>query len=289
MVTASTPETHFLTTITGNSSYSLYGILLILLVVVLQLVTARSGAHDDRPNLPPFSSESKRRIQHGMTGCILVLISYCIPIYACIVLLTIATYLIYYLKTYHFHTIYLQNFGPLLRDYEKQPISPPSQSNNHHSDSAVSRAIPLPGAYYFLCGTTITAIVFPLGIARYSVLCLSLADPMAAYVGQLVPSYRLDQIRFFNLLLRFTGTTTNASVNGCIACFTTAWTIGYIQLVLLSDNTSAMSFVHPIITVTAGATACCIAEAISFFGSHGNDNLQIPIFTALVVTVSSWL
>ncbi len=279
---ASTPETYSLTI------FSSYGILLILLVVVLQLVTARSGAHDDRPNLPPLSSESKRRIQHGMTGCILVLISYCIPIYACILLLNIATYLIYYLKTYHFHTIYLQNFGPLLRDHEKQPIAPSPQSDNHHSDSSASRGIPLPGAYYFLCGTTITAMLFPLGIARYSVMCLSLADPMAAYIGQLVPSYRLDHIRFFNLLLTSTGTTTNASVSGCIACFTMAWTIGYIQLVLLNDKMSA-SFVYPFITVTAGATACCIAEAIPFFGSHGNDNLQIPIFTALVVTISSWL
>jgi dolichol kinase len=253
----------------------MYGIVLIALVVVLQLYTAK------HKYTPSMSSEGKRRIQHGITGCILVLISYCIPIYMCILLLIMATYIIYYLKTYYFHTLYLSNFGPLLRDNEKQPQSSP---DNPSDTSSSSSQIPLPGAYYFLFGTTITTIVFPIRIARYSVLCLSLADPMAAYIGQSIPSYRLDQMQqYLHHRLRIV---TNATLSGCIACFITAWMIGYVLLVVPNETATATKYENPIITITAGALACCIAEAIPFIRG-GNDNLQIPIFTALIVTMVS--
>jgi dolichol kinase len=281
--------------------YTVCGIGLIVLVIILQRYMAQqsmnnnntNGKSDNTTTQQPttaaaarsINTEGKRRIQHGMTGCILVLISYCIPISLCIVLLCIATYIIYYLKTYHFHTIYLPNFGPLLRDYEKQP--PPttqssSSSSNPNADN-ISQ-IPLPGAFYFLLGTTITAILFPIHVARYSVLCLSLADPMAAYVGQLIPSRRLDQIIIHSPLpIQNVRIVTNATLSGCMACFITAWSIGYIQLILLSPSETSAT----LIAITVGAISCCIAEAIPVIPLLGNDNVQIPILTALMVTIVS--
>jgi dolichol kinase len=282
------------------------GIILILLVIVLQRYIAQCHQHSDTTTTSSTlltSSEAKRRIQHGMTGCLLIAISYCIPIYMCIVLLIVATYMIYYLKTYHFHTIYLPNFGPLLRDYEKKSSLSSSSSEKHPPSDKIKSPhnnIPLPGAFYFILGTTITTILFPIHIARYSVLCLSLADPMAAYIGQLLPSYRIDEILFlpsyFHKHRNIRIVTTNATLSGCIACFITAWWIGYILLVAVpsyettTSTTTTISTTkinhYPILTVTAGAMACCIAEAIPFI-HYGNDNVQIPIFTALIVTIVS--
>ena len=286
MVVISTIDNHSDTSSSISSYYYIFGIALILFVVVLQRLTATFGVRQDYK----FSPEAKRRIQHGMTGCILVLISYCIPIYMCILLLIAATYIIYYLKKHYFHTIYIQNFGPLLRDHEKQPLSQTSSSSSspeNNPDSTTSQ-IPLPGAYYFLLGTTITTILFPIRIARYSVLCLSLADPMAAYIGQSIPSYRLDQIRHVQRILISISTTTNGTISGCIACFISAWLIGFFTFILPRD-TATVTFDNPIISITAGAMTCCFAEAIPFFNSNGNgnDNLQIPIFTALIVTMFS--
>ena len=288
-----TTDEHPLYPFVHSDSLIVYGIVLILLVIVLQRLTA-----NNRDQTVLLSSEAKRRIQHGMTGCLLVLISYCLPVYMCLLLLIMATYTIYSLKTYHFHTIYLPNFGPLLRDHEKQAPSTdnPSDVSSSSSSNSMPHAIPLPGAFYFLLGTTITTMLFPIHLARYSVLCLSLADPMAAYIGQCRPSYRLDQIRWLQRMIRImtpsssstTTITTNATLSGCMACFITSWMIGYICFILPHDTattTTTNTLNHPIMSITAGAMACSIAEAIPFVG---NDNLQIPIFTALIVTVVSW-
>ena len=283
----------------SNFEYSIVGIALILLVVVLQRWTAASSQYSDgrySNHHTATATEAKRRFQHGITGCILVAISCCIPIYLCIFLLIVATYIIYHIKTYHFHTIYIPNFGPLLREYEKHPpLSASSTSSSsaldHHTEAAAAASssssvsqIPLPGAFYFLLGTTMTTILFPLRIARYSVLCLSLADPMAAYIGQSIASYRLDQLPYVQRL----GIVTNATVSGCLACFSTAWMIGYVLLVVMVDPHDTAMSNRPILMITAGALACCIAEAIPF-RVYGNDNVQIPVLTALMVTiVSSW-
>jgi dolichol kinase len=230
---ATTHDNATSTTITANVLWR-NGVLLIIFVIALQVLTAQYIQH--------FNAESKRRIQHAITGHILVQISYYLPINICVIILGIASMIIYYLRTYQFD-LYIQYFGPLLRQHEIQQKQ-------------------LPGAFYFLVGTTITAILFPIHIARYSVQCLAIADPMAAYIGQTIISPKIISI-------------SSATISGSIACFTTAWIIGYI---MLFERNNTMTN-HDVIVITSGALACCITEAMPY----GNDNLLIPIITAFVV------
>jgi dolichol kinase len=91
-------------------------------------------------------------------------------------------------------------------------------------------------------------------MAHYAVECLAIADPMAAFVGKFVPSPMLHS---------------GASVSGCLACFGTAFLIGFL---MIPDGS--------IFQVSVGAIGCTLAEALPF----GNDNMTIPIVCALALT-----
>lgn len=181
-----------------------------------------------------LNDENRRRLQHMTTGQALVSISYLLPLKYCLVLLGSGCSLILYVRFLH-DSWYRQHFHSLLRPYELQYGV-------------------LPGAFYFLLGVFVVALVFPMQIARYSVLCLSYADPMAAWVGSAL---------FTNFKIH-----SGASVSGCTACFVTALVVGVITL-----NVSNVRI--PII----GALVCMIAEALPFV----NDNVMIPISTASAV------
>ena len=174
--------------------------------------------------------EAKRRWQHALTGHILVQASYILPIEYGISGLIIGAIGMAYLRFGH-PDKFLEAFGPLLRPEELE-------------------AGRLPGAFYFLVGTAMTSLWFDLPTARYAVECLALADPMAAFVGRSVPSPKLHP---------------SASIAGCLACFSTAWLIGFM---MLSDATP--------FHISAGALACTFAEILPL----GNDNLTIPLLTA---------
>jgi hypothetical protein len=136
--------------------------------------------HNNNNNHHHHKRETKRRIQHAMTGHSIVLLSYILSStmlrYGQFLLFVIII-IIYYIHQYHFHTIYMKIAGPYLRPLEL--------ISDHHN------CIVLPGAYYFLCGVWITSLLFPLYITQYSVMCLSYSDPMASYIGQTIPSRRL--------------------------------------------------------------------------------------------------
>jgi dolichol kinase len=196
----------------------------VLGVVILQLVVT---------NVSSLSKEGRRRVQHATTGQLLIVISYLLPLWICKMALLAGIVLL--LCVYHFHkSWYKETFGPLLRQSEQDT---------------------LPGAFWFLVGTWITATCFDTTIGRYAVLCLSYADPVAAWVGLSLPSPRV------------VGT---ATVTGCCACFLTAVIIGMTML-LESD--------HAVVEIGLGALACTLAEAFPM----GNDNLLIPIATASAV------
>jgi dolichol kinase len=223
----------FNVTVTTASSAAIWrGVSLIGLVVVFQVAAAKLN----------LQREAKRRWQHAVTGHALVQISYYLPVPWCVAALLAASSALWFVRTYH-SDLYLQNFGPLLR---------PSELKEHC----------LPGAFYFLMGAAITAALFPITSARYAVECLSIADPMAAWVGQSIESPKV---------------TASASVIGCIACFLVAWGIGYV---MLNDSDTD---VH-IFIITAGALVCSFAEALPI----GNDNLTIPIATAFAVEIARW-
>lgn len=228
---------------------------LLILVVLFQWFVARA---------PNVQKETKRRFQHALTGHALVQISYVLPTSISLVLLSIGSIGMVVAKTFYFDQ-FLQAFGGLLRPKE------------------LSGEV-LPGAFYFLIGTAITIsglVTTDIRIARYSVECLALADPMASWIGSDV----LPNSPKFSMPTKGGGTRTS-SFSGCVACFATAFVVGWWMLVYTADNnnnneedaaksTSPFTFT----TLFAGAVACTIAEGLPF----GNDNLNIPVITAFVV------
>jgi dolichol kinase len=183
-----------------------------------------------------LGKEPKRRFQHVLTGHAFVQISYVLERNLAIGLLGLGAVGMYVIQTY-FPTQFRRTFGPLLRRAE------------------LNGTQRLPGAFYFLLGTALTiALVNDLTVARYAVECLAIADPMASWIGSTIQSPKLCQ---------------GSSVSGCLACFGTAWILGWLML----------SWTSGLYTVTLGALACTVAEALPY----GNDNLNIPLLTALVV------
>lgn len=193
-------------------------------VVVLQILFTRTTSLRD---------ENRRRLQHMISGQALVSVSYVLPMKYCRILLGLGCFLILYVRFFH-DSWYRQHFHTLLRPYELQYGV-------------------LPGAFYFLLGVEIVAILYPLNVARYSVLCLTFADPMASIGGTLFPHVKIHS---------------GASVTGCTACFLTALLVGILALHV--DNIRI-----PVI----GAVVCMVSEALPFV----NDNLVIPIATASAV------
>jgi dolichol kinase len=199
---------------------------LFVLVVLFQVVMAR-GVHY-------LQKETKRRLQHALTGHALVQISYVLPRSVATVLLLVAAAGMFLLQHY-LPDQFRQAFGPLLRPNELSGQT-------------------LPGAFYFLLGTAMTILlVDDWTIVRYAVECLALADPVASWIGSSIQSPKLNQ---------------GSSVSGCLACFATAWMVGWLML------EDAKPF-----TLTVGAVVCTVAEALPY----GNDNLTIPIATSMAV------
>lgn len=195
-------------------------------VVLLQIFFTR--------NTTSLSEDNRRRLQHVSTGQALVSVSYVLPQHYCLILLGLGCFLIVYVRFMH-DSWYRQHFRSLLRPYELQYGV-------------------LPGAFYFLLGTFAVALLFSINIARYSVLCLSYADPMASWVGSsILPGVKIHK---------------SASLSGCCACFVTAYVVGCI---MLDSHNQRIQVI--------GAVVCMVAEALPLV----NDNLVIPIATASAV------
>lgn len=195
---------------------------LALLVVAFQVIVARVS----------LKRETKRRLQHALTGHALVQISYVLPREIALALLVLGAAGIYVLHQFY-PSKFQQAFGALLRPHESQQ---------------------LPGAFWFLVGTAITVMLVKDWIViRYAVECLALADPMASWIGSTMRSPKINA---------------GSSVSGCLACFATAVAVGKVMLVNPSHY-----------TLGVGALVCTVAEA----SPYGNDNLNIPILTALAV------
>lgn len=202
-------------------------VIFIVLIVLFQLLIGRVG----------LEKEAQRRWQHALTGQALVGCSHVLDVWICLMGLLFGLFGIVTIQYMH-PTQYQKLFGPLLRPHEREQ---------------------LPGAFYFLLGTLLVLFLVPLDTARYAVLCLSYADPVAAWIGRTIPCRKLHD---------------GASVGGCLACFVTASIVGAGTLSSGEEN-----YVKRILV---GASVCTIAEALPF----GNDNLLIPLLTATAV---EWL
>jgi dolichol kinase len=199
------------------------------LVLAFQIAVARLA----------LGKEAKRRWQHALTGHALVQISYFLPLQLSLLALLAGCLAIAYVRLYQ-ADLYVRLFGPLLR-----PAELPT------SDGRLT----LPGAFYFLGGAFLTALLFPLPVARYAVECLALADPVASWVGRSVgPSAYNPRLH------------ASATMAGCLGSFCVAFCLG--MLVWQQWRVSLV-----------GALVCSAAEANPWV----NDNLAIPLATAAAV------
>jgi dolichol kinase len=219
--------------------------LTVALVVAFQFAAARLR----------IGREAKRRWQHAITGHAFVVASYFLPIQACVPCLAVGAAGIWYLRFYR-TDLFQKSFGPLLRPHET--------SGNR-----------LPGAFYFLLGTALAAALFPIRTARYAVECLSICDPIAAYVGRSATA----RGRPWNAKVH-----ESASLAGSAACFLSAWAIGHLYLAGNGGDGDGSEDPFSVRrAIFAGAAACCVSEAVPF----GNDNLLIPLATGAAVHFAS--
>ena len=177
---------------------SLFLIILVpVFVILLQFVTARIRNDGSRPNQTSnqLLNNGRRRIQHALTGLLFYILSFILPFSIACLLLSSTTTLFYILhlsrsRWKSVQRYYIQQFGPLLREHEK----------NVHS---------IPGAFWFLLGTTILLLSTSMDITRTSLLCLSFGDPMASTVGMALggPKFQFQYGK--------------KSLAGCSACFIT--------------------------------------------------------------------
>jgi dolichol kinase len=170
-------------------------------VIFLQVLTARARttSNPNSNNSKTFNHQGRRRIQHALTGLSFYILSFLLTHFIACLLLSTTTTLFYVLhllrsKSKTIQQFYIQQFGPLLRDHEK----------NIHT---------APGAFWFLLGTTVLVISFSMDIVRTSLLCLSFGDPIASAMG----------IRFGGPKIQLRHG--NKSLVGCCACFITCVTM----------------------------------------------------------------
>ncbi len=153
------------------------------LAILLQIFTARISNSNSNSNSNTDNTSNKtksnhfqsthnqgrRQIQHALTGFLFFILSYLLPYSIACSLLSLATIVFYILHLLRSASTsiqqqYMKHFGPLLRDHER----------NVHT---------VPGAFWFLLGTTILVIFFRMDVVRTSLLCLSFGDPMASIAG----------------------------------------------------------------------------------------------------------
>jgi len=274
-----------------------------------------------------------RRIQHTITGLILLLLSYIIPSYPLgFILLTVATITFYYIHYKRIYDIewdnwYITKFGMLLREHEVGEWEEDDDNGNTDDSASLSKSkhitkkdtttitkykkrsrrktIPsLPGAFYFLLGTTISTYTFSISIARTSLLVLSLADPIAGILGVICSNIGLN-ISWGMLLQKILrGNNGNEerrgggpTVAGSVACGITTilCTYVYIPSYYVDDqSSSAANDDSSSISLSFNARLCigiitAITEAISgrylpIIGVRiADDNLWIPLVVGSLI------
>lgn len=197
-----------------------------------------------------------RRIQHALTGILFYLLSFLISTKLAISLLVIATFAFYFVlhlgrkKSKYIQDMYLNWFGVLLREHEKQI---------HH----------LPGAFWFLLGTTIVVLCFSIQIARISILCLSLGDPIAAVVGIKFGHYRRNTIL-----------PQNKSIHGCASCYIICFCICIAHITIDERSNESFSFEKVVGKSMLTAIVATIMECYGTYFTSLDDNLLMPLGVA---------
>lgn len=153
---------------------------------------------------------------------------------------------------------YLSCFGSIMRQYE------------------VSRAA-LPGAYYFLLGSGISLMVFPIRVARLAILHLSVGDPAAAFFGTLLGRHKLVA-----LIGRLGG---KKSLEGSIGCFCVTAAATFAVLLLESDFYLDGELASPATISLAAGVGAAAAELLDIGG--WDDNLTLPLLSGVFLQLSA--
>jgi len=261
-----------------------------------------------------------RRVQHAVTGLVLILISYVIPPYpiGCM-LLSLATAAFYHIHQKRVHDEawdrwYLKNFGALLRAHEKGEWdvleeegeeavvgeTPPTtaaagksqqdkrlhkKKNYQNPYKRRRRKVPaLPGAFYFLLGCSLCTLLFPATVARTSVLVLSISDPAAGLVGSWFTWKGLN-LAWKELLPRSNAPLSEGgpSVAGSFACV--FMTIMCTYLYIPSDNSTLALSLHSrvCIGILTAVTEAVGGRHFPVVGSLADDNLLIPLVVGISI------
>lgn len=269
-----------------------------------------------------------RRIQHALTGLVLLLISYIIPSYPLgFILLSFATLAFYYIHHKRVHDVewddwYLEKFDKLLREHERGEWEKDDDTTNKKKDVANDGIIisssklkkkrmrrktspALPGAFYFLLGTTLSTLFFSSIVARTSLFVLSLADPMAGIVGvwftqlgynvtweQLLQKMKRKNCKSANEAI---GERRGPSIAGSLACCITTILCNHVYIPTNNHSTISASAVDD-----GGGGSVSLSLNAKFFigivtamtegmaGKHllPDDNLLIPL---VVGSLICWL
>ena len=298
---------------------------------------------------PPSSSSHmpnlhiSRRVQHALTGIVLLIVSYIIPPYPVgFALLLLATAAFYYIHVKRVHDEswdewYIEKFGALLREHERgawedvkvvaesndSTTLPNERNNNKQQNHATQiynngrrrrKTIPeLPGAYYFLLGTTLSTLLFKVVVARTCLLILSIADPMAGVVGVWATGLGCNVTwkEFFQIIIRGKDDKENnrgaageggPSIAGSVSCAICTILCTYVYIppsndIIVGNYTNSAIPAEAIgVSLSLNSRICigiitAMTEAVAgrhlpVIGKIADDNLLIPL---VVGSLTSWL
>ncbi len=228
-----------------------------------------------------------RRIQHAVTGLVLIVISHIIPPYpaGCLLLLlaTAAFYNIHVKRVEDptWDDWYLQNFGSLLRKHERGEWEEVDLKNNKRRRKSIPE---LPGAFYFLLGVAFSTFLFPAAVARTSVLVLSISDPIAGLVGTWFTRQGCN-IAWRKFLPRCNAPMEGGpSVAGSCGFAVSTILCTYVYIPTRSSMLSFSS--RAFIGLVSSVTEAVGGRHLPFFGKIADDNLLIPL---VVGCLACWL
>lgn len=234
--------------------------LAIVLQVILSSNNTKNTIHYHHETRNSSSLHYQRRLQHSLTGILFYILSYIISRPIAMTLLCISSISFYTLHRARSSSTKVQQhfldfFGPLLRDYEKNIYN-------------------LPGAFWFLLGCTIVVCCFPMTIARTSILCLALGDPIAAVVGIHVGGPHIGYSYSSGSSSSSLKKVGSKSISGCMACFMTC---SLVAVVCMNQYGPKLWFLTGFT-----ATAMEIFESLCPWFAI-DDNLLIPVGTGVVL------
>jgi dolichol kinase len=267
-----------------------------------------------------------RRVQHLLTGIALLLISHILPSPYPVgfILLSLATGAFYCIHIKRVHDEewdgwYLDKFGELLRGHERgewcdedendegrsntgnntiQQQQPQHNDNNKRRRRRRRKVQPaLPGAFYFLLGTTLSTLFFSTSIARTALLVLSVSDPIAGLVGVSFSDIGCNT-SWKKLWGKLSGRNVGSkgeegpTVAGSLACAlsTVVCTYVYIPSVAIATTLATIPTLTLSSRILIGISTAFV-EAVAgrqfpLIGDVMDDNLLIPI---VVGGMLSWL